>query len=121
MQRLNPNFLFFTKRSLTLFHSGLVSNKESSTVDNVLSNFTIIRVNVPPNGICFFLSIAYTIVNNIFPKKVISNDLASHLDSLGLMTSNDTNEMSLKLLELTVYRYISHPEDYQPFHEVGQL
>lgn len=119
--RFNPNFLFFTKSSLTLFHSGLVSNKESSTLDNVLSNFNMVRVNVLPNGNCFFLSIAYAIVNSIIPNKAISNDLASHLESLGLMNCKDTNEMSHKLRELIVHEWISHPEDYQPFIGVGQL
>ena len=83
--RFNPNFLFFSKSSLTLFHSGLVSNKESSTLDNVLSNFNMVCVNVLPNGNCFFPAIAYAIVNSIIPNKAISNDLASHLESLGLM------------------------------------
>ena len=119
--RFNPNFLFFSKSSLTLFHSGLVSNKESSTLDNVLSNFNMVRVNVPPNGNCFFLSIAYAIVNSIIPNKAISIDLASHLESLGLMNCKDTNEMSHKLRGLIVHEWISHPEDYQPFLGVGHL
>lgn len=119
--RFNPNFLFFTKSSLTLFHSGLVSNKESSALDNVLSNFNMVRVNVPPNGNCFFLAITYAIVNSIIPNKAISNDLVSHLESLRLMNYKDTNEMSHKLRELIVHEWISHPEDYQPFLGVGQL
>ena len=119
--RFNPNFLFFTKSSLTLFHSGLVGNKESFALDNVLSNFNMVRVNVPPNGNSFFLAIAYAIVNSIIPNKAISNDLVSHLESLGLMNCKDTNEMSHKLRELRVHEWISHPEDCQPFLGVGQL
>ena len=92
--RFNPNFLFFTKSSLTLFHSGLVSNKESST---------------------------YAIVNSVIPNKATSNNVVSHLDSLGLMNCKDTNEMSHKLREVIVHEWISHPEDYQPFFGVGQL
>jgi len=70
--RFNPNCLFFTKGSLTLFHSGLVSNKESSALDNVQSNFNMVCVNVPPNGNCFFLAIAYAIGNRIIPNKALS-------------------------------------------------
>ena len=42
---LNPNFMFFSKTSLTLFHSGLASSKESSTLDNILSNHNLVRVS----------------------------------------------------------------------------
>ena len=93
--RFNPNFLFFSKSSLTLFHSGLVSNKDSFTLDNVLSNFNMVCLNVLPNGNCFFLSIAYAIVNSIIPNKAISNDLASHLESLGLMNCKDRKHQVL--------------------------
>ena len=113
--KLNPNFMFFTKSSLTLFHSGLVSSKEPSTLDNVISNHNMVRVSVPPNGNCFFLSVAHSIMNSIIPNVPVSSALASHLDSLGLMTCNDQNEMSSRLRELTVHEWMSHPEEYQPF------
>lgn len=81
----------------------------------------MVRVNVSTNGNCFFLSIAYATVNSIIPNKAISNDLASHLESLELMNCKDTNEMSHKLRKFIVHEWISHPEDYQPFLGVGQL
>ena len=37
------------------------------------------------------------------------------------MNCKDTNEMSHKLRELIVHKWISHPEDYQPFLGVGHL
>ena len=66
-EKLNPNFMFFSKSSLTLFHSGLTSSKESSTLDNILANHNLVRVIVPPNGNCFFLSGAHAIANSIIP------------------------------------------------------
>ena len=66
-EKLNPNFMFFSKSSLTLFHSGLASSKESSTLDNLLANHNLVRVSVPPNGNCFFLSGAHAIANSIIP------------------------------------------------------
>lgn len=107
--------MFFTKSSLTLFHSGLVSSKEPSTLDNVISNHNMVRVSVPPNGNCFFLSVAHSIMNSIIPNVPVSSDLASHLDFLGLMTCNDKNGMSSRLRELTVHEWMSHTEEYQPF------
>ena len=114
-ERFNPNILYFCKSSLALLHSGLVGNKESSALDDVLSNYNIVRVSVPPNGNCFFMSVAYAIKNNIIGNEIASSCLASHLESLGLMSCNDTNEICSKLRELTVYEWISHPEEYQPF------
>ena len=81
----------------------------------------MVRVDVPPNRNCFFLSIAYAIVNSIIPNKAISNDLASHLDSVGLTNCKDTNQMGHKLREAIVHEWISHPKDYQPFLGIGQL
>lgn len=37
-ERFNTKILYFCKSSLTLFHSGLVSNKESSCLDDVVTN-----------------------------------------------------------------------------------
>ena len=100
-EKLNPNFMFFSKSSLTLFHSGLASSKESSTLDNynILANHNLVHVSVPPNKNCFFLSVAHAIANSIIPNVSASNDLhvASHLASLGLMACNDQNEISSKL------------------------
>ena len=118
--RFNPSILYFSKSSLTLFHSGLVSNKESSTLDNVLSNYGMVRLNVPSDGNCFFTSVAYAMMNSIIPNVLVSSDLASHLESLGLRNCSDTHGMCSKLRELTVYEWISHPEEYQPFLGVQQ-
>lgn len=53
--RFHSNTLFFSKSNLTLFHSGLPSSKESSTLHSAVSNHDMGRVNIPPNGNCFFV------------------------------------------------------------------
>ena len=105
-ERFNTKILYFCKSSLTLFHSGL---------DDVLTNYNMMCVSVPPNGNCFFLSIAYAIKNHIIGNQLVSSDLARHIDLLGLLSCSDTYEMCSKLREQTVHEWMSHPEEYQPF------
>ena len=64
--------------------------------------------------------IAYAMMNGIIPNVLVSSDLASHPESLGLRNCSDTHGMCSKLRELTVYEWISHPEEYQPFLGVQQ-
>ena len=83
----------------------------------------MVRVGVPPNGNCFFLSIAYAIKNHIIGNQLldyVSSDLARHIESLGLLSGIDTYEMCSKLREQTVHEWISHPEEYQPFLGANQ-
>ena len=102
-ENFNPNVLFFAKS--TLFHAGLVSSRESARLDSILSNYKMSRISIPPNGNCFFLSVAHVLKDCI----------------LGLINSHDLSEMCCRLRELIVYEWMSHPESYQPFFaEHGQ-
>ena len=54
-----PNVLFFSKRARSLFHSGLVSSREFSHIDSILSNYNMSHISVSPNGNYFFQSVAH--------------------------------------------------------------
>ena len=81
----------------------------------------MVRVNIPPNGDCFFLSVAYALLNYIIPNQNIPSDAAhKHLDTIGLIkeTSYDANEMSSTLRILLVREWMNNPDQYKPFLEV---
>ena len=57
-ERFKPKMALFARSSLTLLNNDLQSKKQPVALGNVLSNYNMVRVNIPPNGNCFFLSIA---------------------------------------------------------------
>ena len=98
-ERFNPKMAMFAESSLTLLNNDLQSKKQPVALDNVLTNYNMVRVNIPPNGDCFFLSVAYALLNDIIPNQNIPSDAHKHLDTIGLIkeTSYDANEMSSTL------------------------
>ena len=77
----------------------------------------MVRVNIPPNRDCFFLSVAHALLNDIIPNQNIPSDAHKHLDTIGLIkeTSYDANEMSSTLRILLVREWMNNPDQYKPF------
>jgi hypothetical protein len=77
----------------------------------------MVRVNISPNGDCFFLSVAYALLNDIIPNQNIPSDAHKHLDTIGLIkeTSYDANDMSSTLRILIVREWMNNPDQYKPF------
>ena len=107
----------FAESSLTLLNNDLQSKKQPVALDDVLTNYNLVRVNIPPNGDCFFLSVAYALLNDIIPNQNIPSDAHKHLDTIGLIkeTSYDANEMSSSLRILLVREWMNNPDQYKPF------
>ena len=112
----------FVESSLTLLNNDLQSKKQPVALDNVLTNYNMVRVNIPPNGDCFFLSVAYALLNDIIPNQNIPSDAHKHLDTIGLIkeTSYDANKMSSTLRILLVREWMNNPDQYKPFLD-GQI
>ena len=112
-----PKMALFARSSLTLLNNDLQSKKQPVALDNVLSNYNMVRVNIPPNGNCFFLSIAHTLFNDIIPNRTISSDAYKHIETIGLIkeTSNNINEISSTLRMLLIQEWIDNPDQYKPF------
>ena len=81
--RFDPNIVAFVKSTLTLFHSKFSSQRNSTSLDDILAKYSMHRVLISPNGNCFFLPIAYALGHEI-PKQPDSEEILQHLDSLGL-------------------------------------
>jgi hypothetical protein len=116
-ERFNPKMAMFAESSLTLLNNDLQSKKQPVALDNVLTNYNMVRVNISPNGDCFFLSVAYALLNDIIPNQNIPSDAHKHLDTIGLIkeTSYDANDMSSTLRILIVREWMNNPDQYKPF------
>lgn len=66
--RFDPNIVTFVKSTLTLLHSKFSSQRNSTSLDDILANYSMHRVLISPNGNCFFLAIAYALGHEI-PKQ----------------------------------------------------
>lgn len=116
-EKFKPKMAMFAKSSLTLLNNDLPSEREPEALDNILANYNMVRVNIPPNGNCFFLSIAHALVNYIVPNKSVSNSISSHLAAIGLINEfiNDVHTVSSQLRELLVQEWLNNSEQYKPF------
>ncbi|KAJ7353725.1 hypothetical protein OS493_032595 [Desmophyllum pertusum] len=118
--RFNPNIVTFVKSSLTLLHSQLPNERNSSTLDDILANYSMRRVSIPPNGNCFFLSIAYAL-EHVIPNQSDSKDVLQHLDSLGLVNFSMGNSSCAELRKLMFEEWMAHSDLYQHFLTGEQL
>ena len=112
-EKFQPKHVMFAKSGLTLLNSDLPSTREYSSLDGVLANYDMARVNIPGNGNCFFKSVAHAIKNTIIPTQTISREVVNHLDSLGLL--NVCDDVCGKLRKLVVDEWITNPDQYKPF------
>ena len=95
-EKFKPKVVMFAKTSLTLLHSPeLSSQQESSELDNVLANYDMVRVKIPADGNCLFLTIAHALQPE-------SGDVFNHLQFLGLTDCSLANNMSYRLRKLVV-------------------
>ena len=60
-EKFQPKHVMFAKSGLTLLNSDLPNTREYSSLDGVLANYDMARVNIPGNGNCFFKSVAHAI------------------------------------------------------------
>lgn len=79
----------------------------------------MVRVCVPPHGNCFFLSIAYAIRNHIIGNQLVPSDLARHMSHLDFCLAV-THMKCVPGQENNVHKWMSHPEEYQPFLSANQ-
>jgi hypothetical protein len=117
-EKFRPIALLFAKSSLTLLssNSSSIPAHESSQADNLLTNYNMTRVPVPPNGNCFFLSVAHALTTTIIPSESTSNDVLQHFQTLGLSTiTHDIQRFCMRLRELVVNEWIQNQELYKPF------
>lgn len=112
-EKFQPKHVLFAKSGLTLLNSDLPSKRQSSSLDGVLANYNMARVNIPGNGNCFFQSVAHAIENTIIPNQTISREVINHLDSLGLLDVG--NDICGKLRNLVVDEWLTNPDQYKPF------
>ena len=115
-EKFHPRILMFAKSSLSLLSSGhLQSNQESSGLDDALANYNLRRVPIPPNGNCFFLTVAHALLNDIIPNQSVSSEVLSHLATLGLMRNSDLSSIAGKLRTLIVEKWVANSDEYKPF------
>lgn len=113
-ERFKPHTALFANSSLTLLNSMCFSDQESTALDNVLSNFHMARIQVPPDGNCLFQSVSHA-VSTILSDKSVSSDVLQHLEGLGLTDCKDVSGMCSKLRELVVCEWLSNSDMYRAF------
>ena len=112
--RFDPNIVTFVKSTLTLLHSKFSSQRNSTSLDDILANYSMHRVLISPNGNCFFLAIAYALRHEI-PKQPDSEEILQHLASLGLESCSSGEDVCVKLRKLMFDEWMTHPDLYQHF------
>ena len=112
--RFDPNIVTFVKSTLTLLHSKFSSKRNSTSLDDILANYSMHRVLISPNGNCFFLAIAYALGHGI-PKQPDSEEILQHFDSLGLASCSSGEDVCAKLRKLMFDEWMTHPDLYQHF------
>ena len=111
--RFDPNIVTFVKSTLTLLHSKFSSQRNSTSLDDILANYSMRRVLISPNGNCFFLAIAYDALGHVIPKRPDSEEILQHLDSLGLESCSSGEDVCAKLRKLMFDEWMTHPDLYQ--------
>lgn len=118
--RFDPNIVTFVKSTLTLLHSKFSSQRNSTSLDDILANYSMHRVLISPNGNCFFLTIAYALRHEI-PKQPDSEEILQHLASLGLESCSSGEDVCVKLRKLMFDEWMTHPDLYQHFLSGEQI
>jgi len=119
-EKFNPNIVMFAQGSLAIVNSDLPNKRESSTLDSLLANYNMARVDSTPDGNCFFSLVAYTLEHNIICNKSTSSDVIKHLDALGLINRSDKTYICASLRRLVVDEWLTYPDSYKPFLTGGQ-
>ena len=112
--RFDPKIVTFVKSTLTLLHSKFSSQRNSTSLDDILANYSMHRVLISPNGNCFVLAIAYGL-GHVIPKQPDSEEILQHLDSLGLESCSNGEDVCAKLRKLMFDEWMTHPHLYQHF------
>ena len=118
--RFHPNIVTFVKSTLTLLHSQLPSQRDSTTLDDILESYSMHRVSIPSNGNCFFLAIAYAL-EHVLPNQPDSKDILQHLESMGLAGCSMGEGICAKLRKLMFEEWMAHSDLYQHFLAKEQI
>ena len=118
--RFHPNIVTFVKSTLTLLHSQLPCQRDSTTLDDILVNYSMHRVSIPSNGNCFFLAIAYAL-EHVLPNQPDSKDILRHLESLRLAGCSTGEDICAKLRKLMFEEWMAHSDLYQHFLAKEQI
>ena len=87
--------------------------KHKQRSNDVLNTWGMCKVSIDGDGNCCFNAVAFSILNNF---QSFNDDYKVYLETFGLnIKANNAQEVSLKLRELTVAKWLENSSSYQEF------